>query len=1138
MFRLYESFERVNDRSLPYTMYEENLHPYSNPSATVEDGRLLFGRKGARYILKTPPLAEFKLSVGLGYLPPAEAFESHVEWVIFIGYDEKARSGKKLSLGYFDSDKRVRVRLSEVTGRDERIISEKSLEQTHLLPHKTYPLTAASSKKGISVSLADREITFDTVIGAGRIALSSAQSVKGLLFSDLLVESESAEGVTLSEREYTVPHFDGGSEDYRIRLTAKRYGDIYEISYSLDGGAFSRGTPDYGMVIWSVQYDIITNAYIKFYGKCGTERLYLKNGELRFVEQNETLKSTELMLNGESMPYEGRFYLAAYSEDDDFAFGYDMLRRLGNELQEGGRELVYRDGELIYSGDPLSSDHLLITESPQDKEFTRLIPRDIDLYDKALLHAATNHYFTHNEQAILTVTAASQKNADLVSVRLTLLDAFFNEIKELTATVEPTDKFAAYGFVGAKYTVRMGKMPQGVYHLRSEILLGEQTVKSHTSAFEVFDDSEISPRESSGIPFMYSGEAAPPNIEFNCPDPWMIKPDHNAPHYFECMLGVPEIVENRRGWELLRLYKRKMFLWLEGRTKTRSKTYRDFPLSISYADYLKTPCKRAPQTYLTFPDIFKNQFIRNFYHNFCAEHTDYSLPEVSEEGMCDSDFKALYRALGTEWINYLSDRLADTVIDFHQELRNEFSKPNLKFATYGPYAVYGTRLAGPKSSELRAVRRNRAHEIMDGFWVFEDYPFITGQSTHYSSWSMMGLLMTMPEARIAVELFCSFDPVCPDGFVYYAFPPMGGVYVESYRVVTQIYEHLYSAVYRDGGFRYYQNHAFQFLQSYNTEASRRLEEFLKGWGVYLKNKPKRPERAPVFIVDYTDEEDRYEFDFSYRDAGNVSQTAEAYLHEIIAEAGLPRGFATDFRGITELTERDTDLCILPSLEKADPSVIEKIRELQSLGVSLIAVGDVGELCHLFGVEKEQRTVTVKELKRGNNVEIITVRSADFAYKVKDAEVLLYAVTDTGEELPFVTRKGNNVLINAYLCHVGRADFVEDSFGVANTSRLLREVMTSLAEELCRPLVTVDRGTGIRLFTTEDGERRILLTDQALCSDRETRRVTVRLSIDAETVECVCHKDMAITPSLIKKDGKVKAFSLTLRPGECVMYRIK
>ena len=53
-FKMYvfnEKFNLTNDTNMPYSLTEENLYPYTNTSGWVEDGKFVFAREGARFIL-------------------------------------------------------------------------------------------------------------------------------------------------------------------------------------------------------------------------------------------------------------------------------------------------------------------------------------------------------------------------------------------------------------------------------------------------------------------------------------------------------------------------------------------------------------------------------------------------------------------------------------------------------------------------------------------------------------------------------------------------------------------------------------------------------------------------------------------------------------------------------------------------------------------------------------------------------------------------------------------------------------------------------------------------------------------------------------------------------------------------------
>lgn len=306
----------------------------------------------------------------------------------------------------------------------------------------------------------------------------------------------------------------------------------------------------------------------------------------------------------------------------------------------------------------------------------------------------------------------------------------------------------------------------------------------------------------------------------------------------------------------------------------------------------------------------------------------------------------------------------------------------------------------------------------------------------------------------------------------------------------------------------------------------------------MKNKPAKPMKSAVFVTEYTTDDDRFNFEFSSRDANNISQAGMSYLYEIMAEAGLPKGYCTNFEGVLSLDETQTDVCVLPSLKYASKAVKDKIRALSKSGVSLIATSDISDLNDLFGVLENKCTSKVAAIESQSESECVTIRDAEFFYKSNGADVILNAITKDGKKLPFILKNGKNIIINSYICHVGCAEFAHDSFGIANISKLLRKTATDIVKEISTPLATADANCGINLFVTESGKKRILLTDFTLCGHSSSKRVVVKLNMNVKDIKCVCHKDMAITPNLIKKDGKVIAFTVTLRPGESTMFAVE
>lgn len=118
MYIFKEDFSVKNDKNIPYSLAEQNIHPYSNPSAVVENNKLLFTRECARLFLKTPFLNHFKFKCQIGFTSPASAFNKYAGWGFFFGYNPDNHTGNQLKLSYFEKTSTLKIQLYEVTGKN------------------------------------------------------------------------------------------------------------------------------------------------------------------------------------------------------------------------------------------------------------------------------------------------------------------------------------------------------------------------------------------------------------------------------------------------------------------------------------------------------------------------------------------------------------------------------------------------------------------------------------------------------------------------------------------------------------------------------------------------------------------------------------------------------------------------------------------------------------------------------------------------------------------------------------------------------------------------------------------------------------------------------------------------------------
>ena len=1148
MFGFSENFSICDNLGMPYSLIEERGHRYKSKSAEIKNGVFKVLRANTTFLFKTPRFKNFGIKATVGFSEPTYC----VSWGFLFGYNKELKTGKMVLFNYLKEKKILKIRLFDVKVNKYIFIEEAEYRNVKLSSNEKYAVNVKCENGKCFGGLDNYGFSFKTGETYGNLGISlyfPDDEMKGVsLFYDFSITSDDQISVlNIFRRQCVIPHYDGGSENYVLTVSVDKLDEeAYRVSYDLDGGVFSREPKDYKMEIWTVQYDIFKNAYIAFSKKTHTNKMYLKNGMLVFSEQNEFGKFGEQVFKAEKMPFKGTFLLTEFDSEYDLIFGYDDFRRLGNEFQGGGREFIYdKDSKLIYSGESVFDDELIVVKSPENKKIVGLIPKDVSEYDKAIFHAQNNHYFIADECIKFEITVCTKRDISLYSVKAEITDTYFNNGKSIELKISDNENtFRRFGYFSHKYKVETESMPQGVYHICVRLYYGGKCVKEHISAFEIIDSkNNISPAEASGLPFMYSGEGAPPEIEYNCPDPCIIKPDFNICHYLSGIQYQATVAERRNPWKLLKLYKKKAFTWIDERTVPNGKSYRDYPQSLKNSDFVQVGTGKGIFLNIINPNWFDYPDIREIYNNFRKDHPQYADKIFCLEGgkkVTLEDLEVLFSVCPEEWVQYYCERKNEISLKCYGEIRK--INPNIKISHYGPYAQYGSNYWSEYSAKWRGISNKYKNEIVDGFYVFEDYPFICEQQTHYSAWAMMSMILNIPDTKIMAELFYDFAPVCPDGYVFYANPPYGNCKVKPYQTVTQIYEYMYSTpVFRGGQFHYYSDNYFQILQSYNIDPEQRFTEFLKGWGCYLENKPAKPLRSAAFIAEFEPFDDRYDLDYNGSAFNNVSQAGECFVYEQMAEYGMPKGFMTNFDGLKQLDNDMADLICIPSLKDREKSEISKLRELFENGAAMVAVGYVDGLEDIFGVEKCKSRDIVNQFKGKDDEELITPRKAEFRYRVTDAETVLYAVnTVTGAKYPAIIKKDKAVLINCYICDVGSENYVFETFGLANISNLLKETCARFLKSISEPAATADGRYGINVFENTKGETMLMLTDYSYYGESsETSEAFVRFdNLNVKDISFAGHTDDECVINKFFDGERLSAFSVEIKQRQALMFKLK
>lgn len=1149
-YKFFEDFSSIDDNGLPYSIFPEETTRYDKLDIKADKNGYRIIRKQSKQILCTPNLSSFELSLAIIF---ERAFltdgKDILEWSLFFGYSRQTRCGKELRLSYNRTDNFLFASLFDIAANKEMWLQSKSIEDFNLKNGIENIFKFNVSMNGISLCVENKTVAFDTKIDSGMIALSTQRGVEGIVFKSILLSSDcdiSFKTVS-SNTEFTIPCLDGGEIDYTFFLDIRSYeNNIYEISCVLDGGSYHKIMISQNVQCWSAQYEHIECPYIRFIQSgTPTRKFYINNGKLYFVAKDYKKFSLEDILDSKQMPYSAKFFEEDLPAFDTIAFGYSAKRTFGNEFFGGRREFVFdTKGNILYCGEEIGTENISTISSNEDKQIINLIPEYVKDRDKAIEHAKKNHAFIKDESIAFSAYLHTKKRADRIIAKAELLDTFFRkicdlDISDLKIISDITDN---WGYSTIKLSVLPPRLSQGVYHLRVIWYYGDAVCNTHESAFEIIDpQSKISPQKSSGLPFMYVGDGGPRDNTIAVPDMWNQKEDFNIEHYFDCAQYIPDVSESKMPWELLRVYNRKIHVWLTQRT-TNDWSIDNYPLTIKNSDYLNYPLpavidsSHSYRADLWCPGIYDSPTVREIFEKFRKAHPEFEdiLACIPKDTALSIDqLKNTMPYCFDEWTRFFNSE-NEKLMTKQWEMIKAIN-PKIKRSDYGPFPLYGTNLSGGYHIKWFGIAPDALSRLIDGFCQLEDYPFVCAYGTHYSAWGMMTIKHMAPDVKIAPELYDSFDAVCPDGFVAGAHPPLGESHAEPYMTVTQIYEYLYNTpILRSSGrFTYWQDNCLMFYSLYMKEPEERMKQFLLAWGNYLENRPLSPKRSIAYLYEFDTADNRRETDVERDALYNICQSAESYIHGCAAEAGLPAGFTIDYLSIEHLNCEMTDILVLPSLRLADKKVIAKIRDLYKSGVALIATGNVSGLEDIFGVKDDYRVQHVSKVFAGLKSEYVFPYDAEFFYSPDTAEVLLH--TDTGA--PVLMKNRNAILLNCSVGQVGVDNYKPICYyGRPNISSLLKEAISKVLCSLSRPYAKANGRCGVTSFVTESGDTDLLLVDYSEFNNLTDKEICVELfDKDVKDISCISRPDITIEKYF---DGaSLSEFKITIKHHEALLFRV-
>ena len=1136
-------FKNCTNGKQPYSIVPEACHRYSNYDGFVQDNTFYLNRITAKQLLEMPDAEDFDLSIKLSYLPPAElAHFKKLAWGVFFGYDKELRCGNMLTIEYYHSENRVKLILSKVCGVKKQELERKSFNINTLLPGIKYDAKISYHKNRLSVSLFNIDTYFDCESESGIIALSREAGVGGIGFSDIEIDGAMPDTENVWSGEFSIPRTDGGVLDYKLTLSINRFlqkNKLYEIKYELSGGVCESDTGFRSADCWVGDCDNFDGLYFSF----GGGRYYLTSDKLIFVDKK--FQDLKTVLGGSDVPYKGSFTADSFDSFENIFIGYNnrFSENAGNLTSD--RMFTYnKNGKLLFIGKALDKNCFFDVKSSSEKAITKRIPKDLPDYDAFLYNAQNNHYFLTNEAPEFYIDVYSKASEEFLEFEAELENAWFEKSQalEMVKTSSEDNIFASYGYNKYSFSVKCDTLGQGVYHIKLICRYGTDKLYEHTSAFEVLDDSkDEAPPETSGLPTIYCGDGI--RSRYATFDFAHAKPDFNIMHYISWSLDGPITAEKRRVWEVLKLYHRKLIIWMTFRTLvSKDETYLDHLEATKHADYLNYiyPKIETSRNYFRY-DLWENStfdaaFVRATYKAFLSENKDIEnvFPKLGDDGSVDMDkWGKIPGAAFDRWVTYINSKTLPLFKKQWEKIKKV--NPNAKRFAYGPYHLYAINNSGGYTAKWFGFSKEGLSDVFgDGFLQFEDYPFVCGYQTHICAWNMATIKLENKDVRIAPELYDSFDPGCPDGHVANARPPLGESYAPPYQTITQIYEYLYNtAAFDNASFRYWEDNILQMYDHTSHEPEKRYKLLLKAWKIYLDNKPKKSLSPIAYITDYTPDDDRRTNEIANGALYNRSQTGLSIVHEVNAEMGYPQGFVLKFESLDKLS--DASLIVLPSLKNADGNAIAKIRQLYADGASLIATSDITGLEDIFGVEPYSTKDKCTKITYGDKEEAIYPYTCEFFYRPTDAQTIVYA-----QRNPAILKKDRAMLLNVPLGELGVDSFMPTTNGGrANISKLVRDAIGDFIRANINPPVYADKNCGVVLTETVNNETLLILTDYSPDTNTEPTEVNIAFGkLDVKKIQNLVYEEHDINLNKFEANGLIKGISVKIRPHETLIFKIK
>jgi len=1158
MFQLYDDFKVYDDNLQPLSLEAERHTSVDNMHCAVANGEFGFNSIGNRLILKTPELSRFHLELKFGFTC---LYEFDPNFTVLFHYNRKTRQGKGLTVRY-SLEKKLVLSLITLDKMKVKEMASAILAGVSMTDEDRLMLTMEVGNDAVRGDIDGKPFAFTCEAGCGYVAIERKNYIGQWLIQSINLTSDEPleETVLVPETTVDIPLRNGGDIPYRLTWSVKRLGGRLYLDTVLSGGTPSRKkNKEDRPGQYVVETDTVTDPYVRVSRGEREEKCYLFRGSINLVDPNVWWDCLIEYWKMPEYPVARRFALPEMllGEDTTISYGYAKFRAKGYAMQAGGpSEFIYDlQGNLLYEGDELA-ETLYELQSPADKKAVGLVPEDIWNPQEVSDHLKKNHYFAVDEDISLTLVVRTKLNPKAFEVTARFRDIYDREtLAEFTPASEVSPW--KFGYQELRFAVSHAPMEEKLYRVSFTVFYGGAVLNTYERVFEVYDtESKLSPAQASGLPYVFSMPNEQKWLSRNTFDLWNPMASCDVEHYISCITDTPHEARQKQVWKTIKPFKRDWFVWLGNRT-TRDWSVENNLDLIENCDYIQTG-DGLPQsihwltTYTYNPDCIRMMQKFLDLHPELARKLSFQLPDpdrmkkiqmkVDEAGENHADvaltwdnMKKFMDLCYPQWYEYYMTAREERSLQKMAMLRE--LNPGIKRSSYGPFNQYGSATASYHSARILTWRPDEClTKILDGFFVYEDYPFACSYPTYRGTYCLTTTLLHSPDAVLYPEQYAGGDNKdslggCIDGAVKFAHAPMGAYWIQPYQLSTHSFEYAFNTARRvSGGYRYWDTYGFHRADY----PHQKWDRVVKDWKYVLDYKPSRPYKTHGYVAEYTIQEDVFdnEIENLHRIYGikNRSEDSHGFLHDCSREAGLNAGFAIRFDTLKELNPAECDMLYIPTLKNVDPEVVAQLRRLYEQGVGLVAVSCIDGLEDIFGVTANNRKVKVDTLEIGEEQEYIYPLETEFFYEPTDAQVL--ASVNGG---PLVLRKDRAMLINAPTTDIGYECHEGNSKGRKNVSPLLKKAMRGFLRDLARPSILGQELLGPTLFETEKGETILMAIDYSPMDniERDARPVTVALN-QKGFQNAVSDRDIMI---LRDENGDICQLRFRILPQESVFIKL-